>query len=462
MAEPFVSQTPKGVQLRFSWLTACLAFILFFTFFNGFINAVYVEYGPSCFAEATFLGEPADLHADLVKSGLSLATEAPRDLWAWPPHYQDFYLHNPYGKITDVDSGRVTVFGVTPLTLVFLSGTLHSVMTFGPSLVVYGFYFAAWLWLAGLCWYSVVNVRQRLAVFLVLALGYPFLFLLTRANIGAFPASIALLPYVYLCCGRRHLVLAAVCFAIACNIRPNAVLLTPLFLAFGFRRALLGASIWAILLLAIGGISYFAATQLVPGYSWQVMLKALSNYQAMYVVGAGGDGGNNSLYGAIKILFRIALIQVDGGFLLGLNKVILVGCGILIFVAAYQFWRGRLSVFAFAFAVTCLYVLGSTVFSIYHLLIFYPFVLMAGGREEMKSFPPIILAFTALALIPKNYFFFFPNISCEVVLNPLILTGCVAWILFFKLPGEVPAPEEATQPSSQTGKKSRQKYRFRW
>lgn len=437
MNKAFLTKEREGIKLECSWLTFSLFFTLFFTSFNGFIDSIDYEYGATDFWQCTFLGEPVDRHGDLVKSALSLASTPSFDIWDWSPHYQYFYDYPYYGKLGDVSTGRVTVFGITPLALLILTGTLQAILATGPSFVMVIYYMVAWLWLGFLCWYFIADYRERILAFVVLALGYPFMFMLTRASLGALIVGFALILYIYLACNQRNLIITALCLAIACNIRPNAVLLAPLLLCFGLRKSIGAFAIFFATAGIITASSYAIAVNIYPGYSWHVFFQALENYKNFYIIGGLGDGNNNAAYGAIKTIYNILLLDPSPKLLDTTNKFIFCACAGLIVFALYKFLQGRLPVYYFAFVITSLYILASTVFGTYHLLVLYAFILAAGCKPAKGGpYPPLLLLMSALVIIPKNYIYIFPNLSCEVILNPLILILSLSWILFFKLPAQ--------------------------
>jgi hypothetical protein len=436
-----LSKTEGGLKFECSWLTACLFLMLLFTALNGYVDAIDYEYGATDFWQCTFLGEPVDVHGDMVKVALSLTSTEPSNLWDWPPHYQNFYEHNFYGHLEDIAKGRLTVYDHPPVTLLIFTGFLKGMLATGPVFMVTMIYIAAGMALGLVVWYFVTNWWERVFAFVVLGLGYPFLFALMRANLGSLIVGFTLAFFIYLTCNRRHWIIPSICLGIACSIRPNAVLLAPLLLCFGWRQSIMAGSIFLATTVILTAISYAALIQIYPGYSWQVFLEALDSYRRYYVIGPLGDGNNNSLYGAIKLLCGIFLIPPTPDFLQNMNWVIVIACAGLIAFVSYRHWRGRLPAYYFAFALTCLYVLASTIFATYHLLVLYAFILMAGRKAETAgSFPPWVLFMAVLVLIPKNYFYPFPGLSFEVILNPLILLVALVWILFMKFPAEMEPP----------------------
>lgn len=435
MKNTLIGWSQDGIKLECSWLSVALFCILFFTTFNGFYDSLNVEYGCTDFWYATYLGDPDDLDADLVKGALSLSSGPPPDIWDWSAHYQKFYWENPYKKMELVTQGKLTVFGVTPLTLLLMGGLLNVVLWMGPGTVSALFYGLMIALLGVACWCFVRNWGERLLAFVVLVFSYPFMMMLTRGNFGAAIVGVTLFIYIYLTCRRSLPLVAAICLAIACNVRPNAILLAPLFLCYGLRWSIYASLLFLTVGGAIAWVSFQLAAAAYPGYSLQIFLGALQTYTKSYVYGPFGDGNNNSLYGAMKTLYHILVIDMHRDFLSSLNKVSAGVCLLLIVLAVYKFWRGRLPVYYYAFAIAALYILGTSVFTAYHLLVLYPFILLAGGKPAKMSPCPVPLVFMAAALlIPKAYIYFFPNVSCEVLLNPLILLGCVAWIMVFPLP----------------------------
>jgi len=460
MSKLILARTSEDVSLKCSWLTLSLLFIFICTLFNGFFDTIDVECGYTDFWQCTTLGEPVDLHADLIKSALSLASSQPPSLWDWSSHYQAFYLHSAYGKMEDVATGRVTVFGVPPFTLLLLTGTLQGILATGPVIMVSLYYTTSLILLGALCWCLVADLPTRLLAFVVLAFSYPFMLMLMRGNIGALITGGMLISYIYLACNKRHLVLACVCLAIACNIRPNTVILAPLLLCFGMRRAIWGSAFFLGLAGSIAVISYLSVTHLYPGYSFNIFLKALETYERLYVIGPFGNSNNNSAFGAVKLFCGMCLMNIRVDELRNYNTIILCLSAVMIGYATYRFWRGQLPAYHFAFVLTCLYILASAVFATYHLLVLYVFILAAGSKTvETGPFPVLLLFMATLVIVPKNYFYPFPNLSFEVILNPAILLICVIWVLWLRFPvpdaGQVIGENSRTTP----GRKRRQQAR---
>ncbi len=459
MLKMFSVRPQEGIKLEFTWLTFGLFFILFFTSLNGFVDSIDYEYGATDSWQCTFLGDPNDRHADLIKLSISTVSSPPPNLSEWPSHYLDFYTNNPYGNVGAVSRGRLTAFHSLPLALLVVTGIGNGILLTGPVFTTIVFYAVALtlLWLA--CWYFVSTSWERIFAFSVLALGYPFMVILSRANVGSLVAGFALIFYIYLCCNRRHLLIAGICLAVACNVRPNAVLLAPLFLCFGLRKSIGGVALFLLMAGAIASVCYAIAVKVYPGYSFSVFLQALDIYQSLYVFGSMGDGNNNSAYGALKVLYEMLLIGTSPRLLTAVNQfILLLGVGFIAF-ASYRFWRGLLPAYYFAFVITGVYILASTVIATYHMFVLYVFILAAGCKTaESGTFPSILVLMAALILIPKNYIYMFPGVSCEVILNPLILSICLGWILSRKFPVQT---ELSTEDSMRTAPEVRTKKRRR-
>jgi hypothetical protein len=431
MQKNFISATSDGIKLNCGWLTLGLFLIFLLTSFNGFFDSVSYEYGATDYWECTFLGDPSDRHADLIKGPISVAAAPIPNIKAWPPHYQKFYFFNPFGKMEDIPKGHLTLFVLPPLLLLIATALLQAVILVGPVLVAMAFYLGSLIALGLLCLYFIENRWERIFGFGVLALSYPFMSMLARANLGSALVGLLLVVSIYLACTQRSLLVVVICLAVACNIRPNVVLLSPLLLCFGLKRAV-GASVSFLVVAGIiAAISYAIAVRLYPGYSLQVFLQALGNYKQLYMVGPGGDSGNNSAYGAIKALCNILDINLSSTSLDIINDMIVCGCILLIALGSYKLCLRRITSYYFAFLLVCLYILASTIFATYHLLVLCFFILTAGSESmREKLFSPWVFLMTILILIPKNYIFLFSNVSIEVILNPIILLVCVSRILF--------------------------------
>lgn len=438
--------TNDKVRLELSWLTLSLLFILFFTMVNGFFNAVEFEYSATNPWQHTFLFYPKegknDLHADLIASGLSFPPYPQLNVSTWPALYARYYFQNDYMGIEGVAQKKITALGLPPITILCMLIVKRGIILMGPVAVIAIFYAItlALFWLT--CSYFIKDKWKRLFAFTVLTLSYPGLAILSRGNVGALPTGLLLIFYIYLACTQQRPLLAALCLAIACDFRPNALFLAPLLLCFGFRKSLFPAAVCLGVAALVSVTCHVIDVALYPGYSFQVSQQALTNYSRLYVFGPLGDAYNNSLFGAVKALYNLGVDRPNPAFLLLVNLLVLFGCGVLILYSSLLFFTKKLSSYPFAFVLVALYVLGTSIFGSYHLIIFFAFILATGRESSLRASPaPLLLFLSALMLIPKNYFFFTENVSYEVVLNPLILFLSVSWVLCMSNESDADAAE---------------------
>ena len=78
-----------------------LLLIVVGTLINGFFASLCYEYAPDAtgktgLVHGTFLGDPKDIHADLVELALCYPPFTKIDVSSWPPIYQKYALQNHY------------------------------------------------------------------------------------------------------------------------------------------------------------------------------------------------------------------------------------------------------------------------------------------------------------------------------------------------------------------------------
>jgi hypothetical protein len=432
------------------------------------LNVVFAEANRTGLA---FIGDPHDLHADLVELALAfppfadpnpddwpyeylkfarqnnyhsvdLSHGAPVDVSWWSPIYSlspDPWLHDPPFCQRPIDLAQVfTALHNTPLVSLISTVDKRALLAIGPVALVTVFFMLALVGLARVCVTLATANSQRILAFVALPFSLPFLSILQRGNQGALFAGLAIIFFLYcVSLGRRHLP-AAILLAVALNFRPNAAFLLPLFFCFGARRGFVGVGVCLagaalIFLSTVGTLKL-----LYPGYTLGAWTRALEFYYHRYAIDAVGNAGNNSLYGAAKILYLYFMQAAwqDHERLLGRMNTIctLLGAALAV-LAIIAFWLRRLSSMQFAFVILSSYVLASTVIGIYHLFPFAAIVLLYGRPERgasLSALDYVALGASTFVLIPKAYITF-EDVGPDVVANPAVLLVATISILLVAL-----------------------------
>jgi hypothetical protein len=425
----------KTIRLTARVHLVALAVVLFFTALNGLFNSLNIEYGGK---RGTFLDRPADRHADLIKSALSVPPYGPDFMRGRDEAYREFYMNNPYKSPKELRRGKLTALHVTPLMVVTMLGLKPLIILLGPSRVVEIYYVIALVALGLVSWNFAAGFVEAVFTFIALALSYPFLFILCRGNPGALLVSVSLIFFLYELFQGGHVALPGLFLALACNCRPSVILLLPLLLLLGCRQALRALAIFSFATLALALASYGLATHLDPDYNFTVARKALQVYYKFYVHSDAGSQFNNSAFGAAwPFIHNLRFMPLlEDRFLDALQWSIGLAVVILLSVFVLLYLRRQIDRYEYAFALGALYVLGSTIFSTYHLF-FFAFFILGEGLNSFHFNPKrchyLILAASVFMLVPKNYVFNH-GVSYEVVLNPLMLAAVLAVILFRRDP----------------------------
>jgi hypothetical protein len=460
------------------------------TLANGFYFALYSEFVPEIdnsteLAQERFLGYVGDLHSDLISPALALPPftriDATTSLWPYPyrkfaiqNHYHTFDLSglapvdvttwslplspkygedwewaSPFHPGAPAGLAHVTeAVHLTPLTELLYMCAKRLVLARGPGFTVDVFYMVTIGALAFACVTALPTWSLRAWVFFALALSYPFLQMLLRGNLGALITGFSLIFFIYLLCRTQRYLLAAMFLALACAVRPNAVVLVPLFLAFGLRRGIVAGALFLAVGLGLTLVAYKIDQAWYPGYSFHYSAEGLKFYYRDYVLGEADNPGNNSIYGAIKLLGSALgwsspahphvydLINRALGFaLLALDLVI-----------CWFYLQQKFSRLEFAFLLTAIYMLASSVFATYHLDVFlvFPLLLASPDIREISREELVILWGSVFVLMPKLYVFA-GRFTPDSVLNPLVVLLAVAWLLFIR--ARTPAREFAAVPA---------------
>jgi hypothetical protein len=365
-----------------------------------------------------------DLYADFLKVVLSYpgaAHAAAKPGWGldW---LISGYLHEQVYQSTlqALENGSLTLFHLPPLTTSFCLGVLQAMQSIGIQPAFYVLYLLLFY-----CFWRISRQTGRGAnrrVFGLVLLSYPFLFMLQRGNLFAGATSLLIIQSLLLVQRRAKLDFAAILLAIAVNIRPNALIFAIALILIPDGRAFRRLGIF---LLSSGTIFFstlLLAHSMYPDYSLMTFRKGVETYHRMYVAGGGGLAYSSSFHSLLQAL----------RFPLNWHRELvatLATLGILLHA-----WRSRVfnnsGIAIPSFILCSIYVLGSSVFADYHLLVFLgPLMLMIIEQDDrLPALKPgsarmsAHYAFMAccLMLSPKN-FIFSGDVPLLTLLNPLIL-----------------------------------------
>jgi hypothetical protein len=425
-----VTSSGKTIRINARIHLVALAAVLFFTALNGLFNALETEYGGK---HGTFLARPGDRHADLIKSALSVPPYGFDYMRGRDEAYREFYVNNPYGKPKELRRGKLTALHVTPLMILSMLFLKPMIMILGPARVVKIYYLLAFATLALITWKFCRRFPEALFVFITLALSYPFLFILSRGNPGALVISLCLVLFLRELFEGRRVVLSALLLALACNCRPNIVLLSPLLILLGWRNALRALGIFALATITLALVSYGLATHFDPDYNLAVARKAIQVYYKFYVHSDAGSEFNNSAFGAFwPAIHDLRFLPLMENNVLDIVQWI-IGLAVVTLLSLFSvlYLRRQIDRYEYAFALGSLYVLGSTIVGVYHLFFFAFFILVVGSSSfqlQPKRCHYLILFAAVFMLIPKNYLFHH-GVSYEVMLNPLMLATTLIVII---------------------------------
>lgn len=405
--------------------------ILLGTLLNSFFNSLSVAYGFTAYPFATFLFDSSDLHADLVKLVLSfMQYDTIKNFSEWSSLYQSYFLHNPYGGIASLEANSLTHFTAPPLMINMSILFSKIILISSPNFLVKLFYLVVFFGIFALSFFFQKS-KKIIFIFIVMLSSYPILFILTRGHIFAFVAGVFLIFFFYHIVKKSPFFIPVLLLAFVVNFRPNAAVLSLLFIVYGFKDGMKGLITFAILSLSIFYLNLLIAHQMYPDYTFEHFMKAVNIYFKIYVLGNAGDAFNNSLYGGIKALSVLVNIDISEklkflNFMLSMTSI-----SALLF-SVYLFIKNKINRYELSFIGMSILALATSVFGTYHMFVFFAFLLIAYKDMEVNYSPMFIniILFTCIFLLsPKNYIF--PHgISLEVILNPLVMLGAVVYILY--------------------------------
>ena len=411
-------------------------YILFFlTLLNAMFNSLASAYGIG-YPFNTFLCIPQDLHADLIKFALSFGNISDYDYSTWNELYKNFLLHNPHGKIEALHSNNLAHFVAPPLSAAAYL-LLAKILTFiNPSVLVFLFYLITFsLFFLLLGYFIKFKSKDFFRVYTVIMLSYPILVVLTRGHLYSLTMGILSILFIFkIFNNEKYIYVLPLLLAIMINIRPNSIFLMLLFLVFGFKKSI-KLSMISILLAGIIFVSFLnIVNYLYSDYTFLNFLKGVKIYFDIYVLGLAGHGYNNSLLG----LFTIPVMSFCKGsayqIFSFLNPVILITGILLSITSCWLYYKKRIESYTFLFLIISIYVLCSTIFTTYYMVVLFVFLLIPMKKSEYKKTRhfKIITLTSTLLLAPKNYIFF-QGFSLEIFINPLLMLSVMLYILYYSL-----------------------------
>jgi hypothetical protein len=413
-------------------LVACL------TALNGFVDSLWYQFMDSGDpVHNTFLYDPTDNYGDLLKPSFAAPPFSTPDFSNWPPFMVKFYVDNPYARQTLNPPSHIeglSFLHVPPITLMVHIIAKKVLLMESPQFVVMLFYDAAVFSLFIVCFVMTPTRLAALGTFLILWLSYPFLMIVSRGNIGALADGATLLLFFHFILGQPRFWAAVSCLATAAAFHPNVLFLSPILLCFGIPRALLGAAVAGAALLVVYALFFYLDGLFYPGYGPTAHWAALKSYTVHYIIGTFGNPFNNSAYGAVKMFifyFHGQDFSHLGTLLQRINACIAAVFTGLLLTGVYLFLRRQISAFVFAFVALSCFVLASTIFAVYHLLVFaaFPLLMLRDDPDRPTNRAElVILCASVFVLSPKNYFFM-ANASIESILNPFVLAAVLLWLI---------------------------------
>ncbi|MDO7843493.1 glycosyltransferase 87 family protein [Sphingomonas immobilis] len=372
-------------------------------------------------AFTSFLFDPAGLFDDYYKFILSFpggAGVVPSDLFGLHDRIAAAIATTPYHGVDGLGGAGITHFLAPPLTAVICLANLAAMHIVDPAALFVGI-----IALMLVCWCSIAarlgTTRYESIAWAAIGLAsYPMLMMLSRGNIYAGLAALLICQSMSLALRGKAPVVAAICLAVALNIRPNAApFAVPLLLLFqtGRWRAL---AVLAVATALIFALSLAVAHALYPDYTIGTFLRGLHNYRTRYIVDNWGLAYGSSLMGAV---------QFFAGYRPGVEAAAAVPAALVMLAAVVLFLRRRISAALLLFLTCSAYCLGSSVIADYHLLVFVLVPAAVARQTALEGRRPdtaewIACAAACLLLGPKNYLFLH-GFSWQVVLNPAIMLG---------------------------------------
>lgn len=410
----------KELKIKLVYIPFLL--IIFFTFINGFFNSICVELGLGV-EYTTFLFNPNDFMADLLKGALSFPGPDIAGVSRWNELYQKYYYDNPYKFEIDLSAMEKTNLHGTPFMTSFylLVRYLLSFMSLTKIFIIFQ---TLWIFpLLALAYKNSRNATIRFYLCISVILSYPFLFALTRGHVPSGITGVCVIASILLAYRKKSPLIIIILLAIAINIRPNLIVFCALpFLSWNYRQAFAIGVAAGICSILIFFIFLHISNHFYPSYTLNNFIKALSIYHYHYILRDDGLAYGSSLLGAIKLFGKFFSVDMPVAII---EKVIyflsLICYGLWMIIVSIK----KLNKLDAIFIFLSLSALSTGALGDYHLLAFLGILMiyakfLAYNSDEIELSCFSIIICTCLLLVPKNYFFY-EGASLQVIANPLIM-----------------------------------------
>ncbi|MCX5848685.1 MAG: hypothetical protein NTW65_04480 [Deltaproteobacteria bacterium] len=420
----------KYIENANQYVIFCLTVLLLLLGLNSFFFIMKEAFGYGC---GTFLFPSVDRFADTIKTSLSykeLLQNIPNFNMSiidnLDPLYQQYFFNNNYL------SEELSHFHLMPLTTLLCILVCYAIgYGLSPSLIMWTLFLFCIILLYFSTNHIIKSYKKSLLLVVLVIVSYPLIYIVTRGNYAAFLCGIGVLAFLNsLFINKKLDFLSLFLFSIALNFRPNALLiLLALPLLLGIRESLWPAFKIGLISLLIYVLIYFIVHYIYHAYTITTFLNALAVYNNSYFAGISGLFFNSSLHGALKLLgalFEIPLIYATLMFYI--FSVI-----ILIILAMLVFKKKSITEY-YPFILSSVYILLTPVAGDYHLIIFvFPLFIIYTNYDIWKNDRNTLILITTstlLLLSPKNYYFFAPYLSLQIIINPMIMLLTTLYLLY--------------------------------
>ncbi|WP_024850584.1 hypothetical protein [Hydrogenovibrio kuenenii] len=417
---------PQAYTLDSVWLPFILVTFLFMV--NALFNSLAVSYGVTNYQLTSMMFLPADIHADLVKYAMSFSPyNSGLDVASWDAIYKNYYQYNPYRPDNQPNVTGLP-FYVT-IALFFNKIIFH----FSPAAAVKVFYVLVASSVFVFNYVFIREWRKALVVSLLMLASYPVLFMLTRGHIFSFVGSMLLMSFFVLLLNPKYWKWTVLSFSLLINIRLNGIIFSALFLVYGVKK---GAK-YLILAIALAFFEWVLVGELVRHFIAKFEIfnffTSVSSYVQNYVYGNGGSQYNNSFYGGVRWFYSIFNIALSLDTLKQLNLGIMLATGMLGLFSMALYWKRKIKLVHFFFVISALYVLGTPIFTTYHMLFLFGFLLIYFRSTMSLSTEDFIILFAIIFVLSPKGYFYINNVSIETLLNPLVLFVSLCGVLLLSL-----------------------------
>jgi hypothetical protein len=408
-----------------------MPFILICLFFmiNGLFNSLAVSYGFVDIQITSMMFSPSDIHADLIKYVLSFSAYDPSISQNWSELYQFYYKvdhHRLNGLVNNSGLPFYVILSLVINKLVFLTN---------PEFVVICYYLFVIMSIFLVSFLVTKNYRSASFLALMVLLSYVVFFILTRGHIFSFISSMLLFLFIFSFFDfniyKSRIFIQVLLYVILVFARPNAIVFGALFFTYSFKTAFKVLLISAVLFVfewffVVKFIKFF-----IEDYSSLSFFTEFSVYYAdTYVYAAAGSQFNNSFYGGLRWLLGFLNVELVKTEMKLLNYFSLILCLSLMLASFILFLFKKIPIFYFAYILSSLYILTSSIFTTYHLLFFYVFLFLFfihKGFGFRKA--DIMIIVSAIILLSPKSFYFNNSVSIESFINPTVLLFSVFLVL---------------------------------